>query len=134
MKGRPSLYTEELGLDICKRLSQGESLRSICDDPEMPDRGTVLNWALDLNCPFFHHYARARHIQAELFAEEIIGIADQATALDAQVARLRVDTRKWVACKLLPKIYGEKIEIKDPTATRKRFDLNYKTLKKESKE
>ena len=27
-------------------------------------------------------------------------------------SRLRVDSRKWIACKLLPKVYGDKQEVK----------------------
>lgn len=54
-------------------------------------------------------YARARARQAEHYASEIIEIAD--TAEDAQLARLQVDARKWVASKLLPKVYGDKQEI-----------------------
>jgi hypothetical protein len=94
-----------------------------------------VRWALDLDSPFYSHYARARKIQAELFAEEVITIADSAHDSDStQAARLQIDTRKWVACKLLPKVYGEKIEIKDAKANRKKFELAYKTTKKESEE
>ena len=33
---------------------------------------------------------------------------DRATVQDAHVARLKVDARKWVAAKLLPKKYGDR--------------------------
>ena len=41
-------------------------------------------------------------------ADEIVEIADNATPQDAHVARLKVDARKWVAAKLLPKKYGDR--------------------------
>lgn len=128
--GRPTDYTPELGSEICLRLASGESLRSICRDAGMPDKGTVLKWLFLEKFPEFNdQYARARRVQAELYAEEVIGIADDGTndymeKLDdegnpngkqvngehIQRSRLRVDTRKWVACKLLPKVYGDKVE------------------------
>jgi Bacteriophage Sf6, terminase small subunit-like len=40
--------------------------------------------------------------------DEIVEIADNATPQDAHVARLKVDARKWVAAKLLPKKYGDR--------------------------
>lgn len=73
---------------------------------------------------FLAQYAIAREAQAELYADEIIDISDDSTqddlfndegkrVLNAEwVARskLRVDARKWIASKLLPKKYGEKIQ------------------------
>ena len=45
--GRPSLYTEALAAKICKRLTEGEPLRSICRDKAMPDEATVPRWLAD---------------------------------------------------------------------------------------
>jgi len=59
---------------------------------------------------FANQYARAREAQTEALAEQIIPIADDATEEDAQVARLRVDVRKWIASKILPKKYGDKVQ------------------------
>ena len=42
-------------------------------------------------------YAHARARGGQSLAEETVSIADGATAADVQVARLRVDTRKWLA-------------------------------------
>ena len=66
-------------------------------------------------------YTRAREVQAEIMAEEIIAIADDSAGditIDEdgreivnheaiQRSRLRVDARKWVAAKLLPRKYGD---------------------------
>lgn len=104
--GRPSIYTEELAARICERLATGESLRKICDDPEMPARSTVRAWALD-NKDFSDQYARAREIGWTDIAEDLLDIADDKGG-DAQRDRLRVDTRKWLLSKMLPKVYGDK--------------------------
>jgi hypothetical protein len=42
---------------------------------------------------------------------EIKAIADNATNEDYNVARLKIDSRKWRASKLAPKVYGERQEV-----------------------
>jgi hypothetical protein len=103
--GRPSRYSDALAESICERIAEGESLVSICRSDAMPGYSTVLRW-LDANEEFRGRYARARDDQAERFAQEIVDIAD--TEEDTQRAKLRMDARKWVAAKLLPKKYGER--------------------------
>jgi hypothetical protein len=108
--GRPSLYTPELADEICTRLANGESLRAICLDDAIPSVGTVLRWVGEHD-EFQKQYARAREIQAETHADDIVTIADGGGEDDSVRTardRLRVDARKWVASKLLPKKYGDK--------------------------
>ena len=45
-------------------------------------------------------YARARVRAGQSLAEQTIDIADAASPQEAQVAKLRVDTRRWLASKL----------------------------------
>ena len=52
---------------------------------------------------------RAREVQADHFADEIIEIVD--TEPDANRARVRMDGRKWVSSKLAPKKYGDKVQV-----------------------
>lgn len=66
-------------------------------------------------------YGHAKRLSAEMYADEIVEIAD--TELDPQVAANRIKARQWVASKLLPKIYGEKLQLDvteriDPAALR----------------
>ena len=113
-RGRPSRYTPELAAVICERLAGGESLRSICADEAMPGMSTVMGWLFDDKHEGFpEQYARAREAQAELRADEITDIADgveHGASEAVQAARLRVDARKWIAAKLLPKRYGDKVQ------------------------
>ncbi len=113
--GRPSLYTEALTAEICRRLAEGESLRAICADKAMPAISTVMGWLFDdKHEGFSAQYARAREAQAELRADEITDIADgveHGASEAVQAARLRVDARKWIAAKLLPKRYGDKLDL-----------------------
>lgn len=116
--GRPSDYTAEIADEICTRLANGESLRAICGsdrDDFIPAMGTVLRWVAT-NDEFRNQYEAARAVQAETMADEIVGIADGADHENSELRgamtqrdRLRVDARKWVASKLLPKKYGDKI-------------------------
>jgi hypothetical protein len=121
--GRPSAFTQEIADEICERLSKGESLRSICAtsrDDFMPGRSTVNRWLAE-NEAFRDQYARAREAQADHFVDEIIEIADQPNVVrgadgevvesDPQRDRLRIDARKWVASKLAPKKYGDKLDV-----------------------
>jgi hypothetical protein len=124
--GRPSSYTEQIGDAICERIADGESLRSICTDEDMPNKATVFRW-LAANDQFRDQYARAREVQADSLFDDILAIADDRSndwvekrGSDGEVigwqengealrrSVLRVDARKWMAGKLQPKKYGDK--------------------------
>jgi hypothetical protein len=121
-------YTQELADEICARLASGESLRSICKTEGFPHDATVYRWSLDAEHPFSKQYANARQIGYTHLAEELLEIADDGSkdyierenkdgepfkAVDHDHiarSRLRVDTRKWLLSKMLPKVYGDRIE------------------------
>ena len=110
MIGRPSGYTPEIGEKICSRIAEGESIRSIVKDKEMPSSSMIFRWLLDENKKSFRdQYEIARNIQAETMFEELIEIADRQEQ-DVMRDRLRVDTRKWYLSKVLPKKFGEKLD------------------------
>lgn len=118
---------------ICERMIEGESLRAICSDDDMPAASTVFRWLGD-DEGFREQYARAREAQADAIFDEILEIADDGrndyveklrqdggkdTAFDAehvQRSRLRVDARKWVASKLAPKKYGDDLRLRHADA------------------
>jgi hypothetical protein len=118
--GRPSSYTKEIASEVCRRLAEGKTLRAACLDEEMPSESTVRGWVADDREGFSAHYARAREIGYHTMADEILDISDSSSVKDAvdpstvQRDRLRVDSRKWLLSKALPKIYGEKVEIDTP--------------------
>lgn len=107
--GRPSKYTTKLGNDICQRIAEGESLRAICRDKDMPNASTVHLWAIE-NDKFSKQYEKARIMQAGLMFEDLLAIADREDG-DTNRDRLRVDTRKWFLSKVAPKIYGDKLHL-----------------------
>jgi hypothetical protein len=113
-RGRPTVYTPELGDAICALLAEGETLNAICKRDEIPvSESTVRGWALNAEHPFSANYARAREVGYHKLADETLDIADAQETDPGQVARdrLRVDTRKWLLSKALPKIYGDKLAL-----------------------
>jgi hypothetical protein len=121
--GRPSLYTAELAAFICERISFGESVRKICDDPDMPAASSIFKWLIE-HKEFSEQYARAREAQMDAMVEEIIHIADDTSNDTIETekgsyannewinrSRVRIDTRKWLMSKLAPKKYGDKLDI-----------------------
>jgi len=130
--GRPSKFTQALADRICERLVDGESLRSICCAEDMPHISTVCRW-LGQNESFREQYARAREAQADTLFDEILDIADDASndwmerktqeegasenagwvlnGEHVQRSKLRIEARKWMAAKMAPKKYGEKVAL-----------------------
>ena len=121
--GAPSTYTPELAAAICEHIAAGKSLRTIAALDGMPAQSTIMVWLDGKHPDFTEQYARAREAQADKLAEETLLIADESsqdTYVDAdgnvktnteaiQRSKLRVDTRKWLASKMAPKKYGDKV-------------------------
>jgi hypothetical protein len=125
VKGRPSSYTKQVGDEICLRLADGESLRKICESEDMPSKTSVFRWLADeKNKAFRDQYALARELQADSLFDEMLDIADESVGDSyedsngnerinhevVQRSKLRIDTRKWLAGKLRPKVYGDKAD------------------------
>jgi hypothetical protein len=109
--GRPTIFNKKLAKKICELRAKGNSLRKICKPEDMPNRYTVRLWLLDSKkIGFFDQYARACEVDADNIFDELIELADKCKdPAHAQVLRLRIDTRKWVLSKRLPKKYGDKL-------------------------
>jgi hypothetical protein len=105
--------------DLCRQLEQGLSLWKACDAvADSPHPSTVLDWTEKYPDTLGQQYAHARETGYRLLADKILEIADEpipsteSGALDnGAVAhqRLRIDTRKWMLSKMLPKVYGDKV-------------------------
>lgn len=126
---RPSKYTEAIAKKICVLIAEGQSLRQISDQDGMPNKATIMRW-LATNDAFCDQYAHAKERAAHLMADEILEIADdgsndwmerisdegenigwQLNGEHVQRSKLRIESRKWLMAKLLPKKYGEKQSI-----------------------
>lgn len=129
--GRPPIYSQTVADEICERIADGESLRSICREEGMPKKSTVFGWLADQAAAmddFRTKYALAREAQADSYADDMTDIADNgvndwmekhhgdsvAWVENGEALRrsdLRIKTRQWIAEKLKPKKYGAKQEV-----------------------
>lgn len=127
-RGRPSTFTRDIANKVCGYLVEGMTLRQVSRQDGMPGESTIRMWAannagaeIEEYEGFFAQYTRSRRVGYESMAEETIEISDDGSNDwmeregktdyngDAVArARLRVDTRKWLVSKALPKIYGDK--------------------------
>lgn len=136
MAGRPTSFTPELGKEICMRMADGESVRQIARDDNMPCRRAINNWifkAKETDAPeelkvFMHQYREAEMLRAEEMFDEMAdiahdgsndwmdretksgGVVEVLNSEHVQRSKLRIDTMKWKLSKMIPKKYGDKIQ------------------------
>lgn len=127
--GRPTSFNDDVAAVILERLADGESLRTICAAEDMPNRSTVFRW-LSQRTDFRDQYAHAREEQADALFDELLEIADDGSndwmerknkddqslgwVENGEALRrsaLRIEARKWMASKLLPKKYGDRTQM-----------------------
>lgn len=122
-KGRATKFTQELADEICNTIaSNSKGIGMLCEEnTHWPNKDTIFTW-LKNNSAFSDQYARAKQCQIECLVDQMLEIADdtsQDSLIDEQGkmifnpqsinrARLKIDTRKWLACKLVPRVYGLK--------------------------
>ena len=120
--GRPVVY----GIDnpcwqiLCEEISEGKSLSSALKTSDKMPSYQLVMLMLRNNPEFRSMYEKAVESRADRLAEEIIELADQEMpeGLEGPMAsawvqqkRMQVDARKWVASKLKPKTYGDRIDV-----------------------
>lgn len=122
--GRPTKYCKELSDLICDRVATHKiSTTKLClmyDD--MPHVDTVVQWRWK-HPEFSEAYRKAKCNQIELLSEELEELSkEKLFYTDAEgnervdtgsvaSTRLQVETRKFLAVKLLPKIFGDKVQL-----------------------
>jgi hypothetical protein len=101
--------------------TSSKGIRILCkENPHWPDRSNIYRWVF-MHAHFRDQYARAKAMQVEWLVEEALEIAydnsrDEYINSNGEAkcnnewvnrSRLKVDTIKWFASKLAPKIYGD---------------------------
>ena len=104
--GPPSAYSDAVGEAICRRIAHGEALVDICRDPRLPSHVTVNAWARR-DPAFAYMLEVAREQQAQLKLDLAWKIARDATPTSLGVARLQIQTLRWQAARLAPRVFGE---------------------------
>ncbi len=119
---------------ICDQLATtsygiGSILKMGFNGKDLPSYSSIMAW-LDADAKLLERYTRAKEAQADYMADEILDIADdgkndwmerhdkegenagwQINGEHVQRSRLRIDSRKWLAAKLKPKKYGDKVAV-----------------------
>jgi hypothetical protein len=123
--GRTTDYTPQLAEEICYAVScSSYGIKKLCKlNNHWPSHDTIYRW-LAMEKEFSDLYARAKRLQIEVIIDEILEIADDnskdnvinengKSIIDHEHinrSRLKIDTRKWLAAKLCPRLYGDKEE------------------------
>jgi hypothetical protein len=121
--GRPLTYTEEMGDEICDVVSTSSvGLPTLCkQNPHWPNQNTIYEWRHKV-AQFGDKYTKAKQNQMDYLVDEILtSTLDDSNDFyeDSEGKkcphtphltrlRLRIDAVKWIACKLAPKVYGDK--------------------------
>jgi hypothetical protein len=109
-------FSQEVFDEICVWLAVGESMRTVCARPGMPDKSNVFRWIAN-DASLRDQYARAKYEGCEALAEEMFDISDEIPPMkdDGSIdsgyisyAKHRTDVRKWYLSKIAPKKYGDK--------------------------
>jgi hypothetical protein len=74
----------------------------------MPPKATVRGWHLRDVEGFATRYARARESQIESWSDEIVAISNERGS-EPNDRRVRIDTKRWLMSKIVPKRYGDRV-------------------------
>lgn len=124
--GRSSIYTEELADRICEVIATADrGLDHYARELDwFPNAATIHEWK-STKPGFGEKYARAKERQGEFLAFQAMTIADDDTRdirLDEEGreytdhgriarSRLRYEAHRWLAGKIAPKNFGDKVQV-----------------------
>lgn len=124
--GRPSIYTEKLGDEICEVVStSNDMLETLCNERKhWPTAPHVYKWRRRMP-KFGLRYAIAKQEQVDALVSNSVSKvrnkdndfyydSDGKKAINSaamQRLRIEVDLIKWYAAKVAPKIYGDLVTV-----------------------
>jgi hypothetical protein len=97
---------------VVDAIQTGRSLRQVCADDGMPDFRTVQRWIV-ADGQFAVKYTRARVAQADTLFDRMEAVEEAVSAgtMDSHAARVVLDSMRWRASKLAPKVYGDRLDV-----------------------
>jgi hypothetical protein len=115
---------ERIFKSIISEIENGASLRSVLRKDNMPSSSTFFIW-VDENAEKSKQYERSIELRSEFLFDEMFEIADKQgedVTLDkdgnkvlnhniVQRNRLQIDVRKWALSKMMPKKFGDKLDM-----------------------
>ena len=110
--GRPTVITPAVREEICDRIAQGRTIRSVAEDPDMPDRKTMYR-ALWKDADFATAIARAREAQAGHEYDEFREVTDAVREgrMDPTAGKVVLWALTWRLSHMQPKTYGDKVDV-----------------------
>lgn len=123
--GRPTTYNDEYAKRICETLATStDSINKLCKDLDwMPHITTINLWRFK-NEQFSSMYLKARQAQLDLVMENLDNMMDEnllkyrdsegnerIDSPSATIAIAKANNRKWFASKIVPKLYGDKMQV-----------------------
>jgi hypothetical protein len=120
-------FSQALFDAICARIALGASLRTICAEPDMPDRRTFNLWR-QKSAELQAQYDQACLDREDQYFEEIIDLADscrmgekrvtkangdiEVTEIDmVERAKVQIAARQWSLARMNRKKYGDKLGV-----------------------
>jgi hypothetical protein len=121
MSRHPAPFNQEYADILCGEIATcPESLARIVkrlqgEHENFPVVSTLFKWLRE-NESFSNQYAGAKESQSDILVDEILEIVDDESgdengSVAVQRAKLRLEARKWIASKLKPKSYGDRLDI-----------------------
>jgi hypothetical protein len=104
-------FNIDTALLICQKVREGQTLKSIACEPDLPDLAIIHYWQRS-NPQFSEEIKLARQERAEYYHDRVVQLADEVVDKDeVPVARFKADTYKWAAEKGNPERYGQKTQV-----------------------
>lgn len=115
-QSKSNYFSEEIAIQICEAIaSSTDTLEVICQqNPHFPTpRAIHLHKHKDAD--FRSMYMSAKSAQSDILVEQLRTIYNDPALKNGlenvAVARLQIDTIKWLASRLLPRLYGNKLDL-----------------------
>ncbi len=107
-RGRPTTYCKKTAEAVCERFADGETIRQISADEDMPSWGAIQGWLIR-HKEFREAYTAARSIHADFEFERLRGIVDQVLSGDItpDVGRVVMNEINWILGRMKPRVYGD---------------------------
>ena len=140
-KGRPTTYSKDRATEILDRISDGESLRSVCSSSQLPPHSTILNWVKDDVDGFSDRYARAREIQCDMMFDDLHELSRKALTVAqgepgtgeagarVQAIRIEIDTLKWILAKRFPERWADRVKTENTNTEKSELSLTPEAIK-----
>lgn len=117
------IYSEQIALEICQIIANTElTINDICKLREdYPKPSTIVGWRIT-HQDFANMYDNAKKTQTELWIDQIRREAEDESndfyeskdglkpnPVAVARSKLKIESMKWMATKILPRIYGDRI-------------------------